>query len=359
MAYTTIDDSSAHFQIATYTGTSDDSAKVVTNDGNSDLQPDLAWIKATSGTYATRDHSLYDSSRGATLRIETSSTDAEATDSGNSFSSDGMTLAANYSINGPSTEYVGWQWKANGGSATASASESGDNPAYSTQANTTAGFSIVTYTGTGANGTVTHSLGGTPEAIIIKNRDRVDDWPSYWADAGTSPEDYAFKFNSTAVATAYDDNTAFNDTAPTSTVFSVGSANMTNADGEKIVAYCFRSIKGYSKIGTYTGNGNANGTFVYTGFQPRWLVIRPPTVVSNWFQLDTARDTYNPATKFLRLEGTNAADDGADKDIDFLSNGFKCRAATGFHNDNGETYMYMAFARHPFVTSKGIPCTAF
>ena len=358
MAYTTIDDSSAHFQIATWTGTSDDSAKVVTNDGNSDLQPDLLWIKARSGTYSDRDHALYDSSRGATKRLESNTTDAEATDSGNSFSSDGMTLTANYSINGPSTEYVAWQWKANGGSATASASESGDNPAYSTQANTTAGFSIVTYTGTGANGTVTHSLGGTPEAIIIKNRDRVDDWPSYWADAGTSPEDYAFKFNSTAVATAYDDNTAFNDTAPTSTVFSVGSANMTNADGEKIVAYCFRSIQGYSKLGTYTGNGNADGPFVYLGFRPAWFMLKRTDSTNDWIIFDSKRDgSQNPIADYL-FANTNAAENADTERGDFFSNGVKIRSTAAAFNASGGTYVYAAFAEQPFVTSGGVPCTA-
>ena len=364
MAYTTIDDPSAHFQVITYSGSSD-STLAVTNDGNSDLQPDFVWIKNRNDT---GNHSLVDSSRGVNKVIHSNATTAEADQDSrgylSAFSSDGFTVSDGSTdgidVKENAKTYVAWQWKANGGSATASASESGDNPAYSTQANTTAGFSIVTYTGTGANGTVTHSLGGTPEAIIIKNRDRVDDWATYWHKGYSNPQNYAFKFNSTASATAYDDDTAFNDTAPTSTVFSVGSANMTNTDGENIVAYCFRSIQGYSRIGSYVGNGETDGTFIYTGFKPAFVMMKNASTTGWWNINDIKRPGYNPTNDMLAAQSSNAE---ADEDaIDLLSNGFKQRSTGGDPNGNGETIIYMAFAEQPFVTSDdggSIPCTAF
>ena len=355
MAYTTIDDPSAHFQTATYTGTSDDSAKVVTNDGNSDLQPDLAWIKATSGTYATRDHSLYDSSRGATLRIETSSTDAEATDSGNSFSSDGMTLAANYSINGPSTEYVGWQWKANGGSVTASASESGDNPAYSTQANTTAGFSIVTYTGTGDDDAqVTHSLGAVPDVIICKKRNDTGYWRSYFGKPHVSGYNRYLQLDQTNALTI--DVGTWGNQNPTSSVFTLGQNTNLNADDDTYVAYCFTSIQGYSKFGIYTGNGNADGPFVYTGFKPSFLIAKETGAVRNWTM--AAIDMQSGANITNSHQTNVAGAQDTNERMDWLSNGFKLRTTSTTWNTSSGTFAYMAFAKNPFVTSGGIPCLA-
>jgi len=344
MAYTTIDDSSAHFQTAIWSGSG--SGQAITNGGNSDLQPDFVWIKKRAGGTA-RSHNLYDSSRGTTKLLMSNSTNAEETQAAGltAFSSDGFTVGDDDGVDGSGGTYVAWQWKANGGTTS---SNTDGNVTVTLQANTTAGFSIGTWTSNGGtSGTIGHGLGARPDIVITKERDDTGNWNVIVPDYAGN--EMGFLQSTAAFGVASGINT-------------VGSSTFTDGDGADSndrVFYAFRSIQGYSKIGFYKGNGNANGVFVYTGFQPRWLVIKPPSVVSSWFQLDTARDTYNPATKFLELETTDAEDDGADKDIDFLSNGFKTRAATGFHNDNGETYLYIAFAKHPFITSKGIPCTAF
>ena len=343
MAYTTIDDPSAHFQTTIYTGNGSDDLSI-TNDGNSDLQPDFVWLK--NRAKGDKDHILYDSSRGATKQLHSSNTNAESTVSGlTDFNSDGFTIDDDGGANTSGDSHVSWQWKANGGTTS---SNTDGNVTVTLQANTTAGFSIGTWTSNGGtSGTIGHGLGARPDIVITKERDDTGNWNVIVPDYAGN--EMGFLQSTAAFGVASGINT-------------VGSSTFTDGDGADSndrVFYAFRSIQGYSKIGFYKGNGNANGVFVYTGFQPRWLVIKPPSVVSNWFHLDTARDTYNPATKFLRFDGANVEDDGADKDIDFLSNGFKTRAATGFHNDNGETYLYIAFAKHPFVTSKGIPCTAF
>jgi len=342
MAYTTIDDSSAHFQIATYTGNG--STQAITFDGNSDLQPDFIYGSLRDEDGGAR--FVFDSSRGTTKRLKTNDTTEEQVRSGvTAFSSDGFTMGDHADSNSSDETAVVWAWKANGGTTS---SNTDGNVTVTLQANTTAGFSIGTWTSNGGtSGTIGHGLGARPDIVITKERDDTGNWNVIVPDYAGN--EMGFLQSTAAFGVASGINT-------------VGSSTFTDGDGADSndrVFYAFRSIQGYSKIGFYKGNGNANGVFVYTGFQPRWLVIKPPSVVSNWFHLDTARDTYNPATKFLRFDGANVEDDGADKDIDFLSNGFKTRAATGFHNDNGETYLYIAFAKHPFVTSKGIPCTAF
>ena len=179
---------------------------------------------------------------------------------------------------------VAWNWKA--GNANTAFTESGNNPGGIHRANVAAGFSIVSYTGTGAAGTVAHGLGAAPEWIFIKNRDVNDSWAVYYGDN----TDYLV-LNTTA-ATA-DAATYFNDTSPSATVFTVNTAHNVNADGEKYIAYCWRSIDGHSKLGSYTGNGNADGTFVYTGFRPKFLLMKVTNTASDWHIVDSARDVDN------------------------------------------------------------------
>ena len=225
MAYTAIDDSSAHSQTAIYTGTG--SSRSVTNGGNSDLQPVLVWIKSRSA--GDQEHNLYDSSRGTGKRLIPSSSAAEDSRDGvTAFNSDGFTT--NYSdANSSSATYVAWQWKANGGTRTTN-TESGDNPGGGYQANTTAGFSIVDYTGTGAVGTMAHGLGATPDMIWVKNRDQADSWSIYFGALG--PTEY---FLLDTYGNSEDDNTNWNDQGPTSSVFTIGTSHKTNADGSSIV----------------------------------------------------------------------------------------------------------------------------
>jgi hypothetical protein len=355
MAYTTIDDPSAYFQTALYTGNSGDNA--ITNDGNSDLQPDWIWVKNRG---ATQDHVVFDSSRGFngdndSLYLETNNSDAEShndNDHLKSFNSDGFTMQGGSGrSNNNTVNFVAWQWKANGGTTT---SQTGADINSVTQASTTAGFSIVTYTGDGnTSQTVKHGLGGVPEAIIMKNRERSSQWESYFAPVGNS---HIMELSTNA---AKQDTDNFGNTDPTSTVFTVDSgANNANASGEDIVAYCFRSIQGYSKIGSYKGNGNADGAFVYTGFKPAWVIVKLSSGSGeDWHIFDSKRSTSNVVKERLIANG-NAAENANDSILDFLSNGFKFRENNAGWNGSNNTYIYMAFAEQPFVSSEGVPTTA-
>jgi hypothetical protein len=355
MAYTTIDDPSAHFQTKLYTGNG--STQSITNDGNSDLQPDLVWTKARSDT---SHNALVDSSRGTSIQIYTNLTYQDDPVSGvTAFNTDGFTLGSNGTANADGVTHVAWQWKANGGTTTAF-SESGNNPGGTYQTNTTAGFSIVTYTGTGAAGTVTHGLGVAPKFIIIKNRDVADPWAVYYGDA----TDYLV-LNTTAATV---DNAAWwNDTAPSSTVFTVNTDHSVNADGEDYIAYCFAEKQGYSKFGSYVGNGVAgNGPFVYTGFKPAWIMVKPIDAALDWFIYDNRRAAgntvdarYNEVKSVLFANSNSAGTGTSYAGVDLVSNGFKwINGGAGGSNQSGITYIYMAFAENPFVTSTGVPATA-
>jgi hypothetical protein len=352
MAYTTIDDPSAYFQTTLYTG--DGSAsQAQTNTGNSDLQPDWIWVKKRNNV---RNTSNTDSSRGFNKRVETQTTSAETTTTTDVISaqSNGFTVGNNGSTGENGDTYVAWQWKANGGTT----SSNTDGSITSTvQANTTAGFSIVTYDGTGSSGaTFGHGLGTVPNFIIIKNRSEVKDWAVYHSANTSAPETDALFLNLTDATI---DNTGYwNDTAPTSSIITVGDNTKVNSSGEQHIAYCFKEIQGYSKFGSYTGNGNADGSFVYTGFKPAWIMIKKTNNTSQWVLHDTTRQEFNMQTRFLQANQTAAESTSSAADLDILSNGFKLRSTDDAQNGNGDTFIYMAFAEHPFVSSKGVPTTA-
>jgi hypothetical protein len=352
MAYTTIDDPSAYFQTALYTGNGT-STNAITNDGNSDLQPDWLWLKARS---ILADHIIFDSTRGTNKRISTNTTSVEETQAFySSFDTDGFTLGdSNANVNQNGTTYVNWQWKANGGTT---ASNTDGSITSTVQANTTAGFSIVTYDGTGSSGaTFGHGLGTVPNFIIIKNRSEVKDWAVYHSANTSAPETDALFLNLTDATI---DNTGYwNDTAPTSSIITVGDNTKVNSSGEQHIAYCFKEIQGYSKFGSYTGNGNADGSFVYTGFKPAWIMIKKTNNTSQWVLHDTTRQEFNMQTRFLQANQTAAESTSSAADLDILSNGFKLRSTDDAQNGNGDTFIYMAFAEHPFVSSKGVPTTA-
>ena len=347
MAYTTIDDPSAHFQTDLYTGTG--SELVITNDGNSDLQPDWIWIK--NRTDNSTNHHAHDTSRGTTATLFLNKTDLEETQSQSvkSVQSDGFTLGTWDGNNISSKNFVAWQWKAGGGTT---ASNSNGSITSTVQANTTAGFSIVTYTGTGSVATVGHGLGVKPDMMILKNRDSAVNWIVYHKDTNDSAN-YFLRLNTTDT-TQYSGG-RFNGTQPTSSVFTVGTSSQTNNNGDDIVAYCFAEKQGYSKIGKYAGNENANGPFVYLGFKPAFIMIKNATVISNWRMFDNKRIGYNVAN--YKLLPNSASQETTDVQIDMLSNGFKIRTSDSEIN-SGATHIYMAFAENPFVTSKGIPTTA-
>ena len=354
MAYTTIDDPSEYFTTLLYTGNATDDRNL-TNDANAgDFKPDWLWLKERSSTSS---HQMVDSIRGTTPAFLVDSGGAEDDDANRvqAFQTNGFQVGTASTVNQNTITMVAWQWKCNGGTATATVSESGNNPAATVQANTDAGFSIVTYTGTGAVGTVPHGLGAVPDLIHLKKR-TGEGWVSYWNVLGLTGEDGFLGLNSNG---AFADSAGeWNDTVPTSSVFTVGTQDRVNTNDGVYMAYCFKSIQGYSKIGSYVGNGSTDGTFVYTGFKPAFLLIKGTAGSNNreWFIFDSRRDTFNPFAKYVKAEANDAEASSAFGDS--VSNGFKVRSDGASYNTNGEQFVYMAFAEHPFVSSEGVPTTA-
>ena len=313
------------------------------------FQPDFVWIKARNQAY---NHHVYDVIRGVQQRLITNGTFAEATlsESLESFDSDGFTLGNQTAHNESGTTYASWNWLAGG---TASSNTDGSITS-SVSANTTAGFSIVSYTGTGANATVGHGLGAKPSMIIIKCRNNAQNWRTYHtgvADNGSS----TLALDNTAAA--YASSTYFQDTAPTTSVFSIGTSGDTNRSSSPMIAYCFAEKKGFSKFGTYTGNGSTDGTFVYTGFKPAFVIVKRSSNTDPWYMTDNKRDPFNVTSKLL-LANASDTEYTARTDFDFLSNGFKNRASFTGSNASGDTYIYMAFAENPLVGTNNIPATA-
>jgi len=312
------------------------------------FQPDWVWVKSrnSSGT-----HSLTDAVRGVNKQLFTNLTNAEGsqTDQVTAFNSDGFSLGANVagtgSVNVNTVTYVAWNWKANG----AGASNTNGSITSTVSANTTSGFSIVTYTGTSANATVGHGLGATPAMIIVKNRDSgAIGGAVYHTSMGATKYLKLFQTTTGSDGEATD-NTAWNGSSPTfnTNVFSVGSLNRTNSS-QQMVAYCFASVAGYSAFGSYTGNGSADGPFVYTGFRPRYVMIKVSSTTSSWNIIDTARNPSNLVTQGLYADLADVED--STRAFDILSNGFKMRSATVV-NANTATYIYAAFAEAPFKYS--------
>jgi len=349
MAFTTIDDPSAYFQTLLYTGNGD-SSQAQTNTGNSDLQPDWIWIKKRN---AARNTSNTDSSRGFNKRLETQTTTAESTTTLDVISaqSNGFTVGNNGSTGENGDTYVAWQWKSQGGSTV---SNSDGSITSTVQANTTAGFSIVQYVGTGSNGTIGHGLGVAPSWVLCKDRDGTGAWVT-WQNTLAGNE--ALELQSTnAVA---DEPTSWNSTVPSSTVFSVGTRGGTNASSSNFVAYCFAEKQGYSKFGSYTGNGSLDGPFVYLGFKPAWVLIKQTSTAQNWILYDNKINPFNEAVTKLSPNLSDAEDSSTgNNDIDMLSNGFKVTEDNGDMNESGQNFIYLAFASSPFVSSEGVPTTA-
>jgi hypothetical protein len=346
MSYTNgLDDPSAYFQTALYTGTG--AAHSIGNDGNSDLKPDWVWIKKRS---ASGNHSVFDSNRGVYEELITNGTNAEASDVQllTQFDTDGFTVGTNSGVNGSGATFVGWQWKANGGTT---ASNTDGSITSTVQANQDAGFSIVTYGGTGSAATLGHGLADTPDVIIFKNRDDTNVWATYHQGIGNNEK---LVLNTTAAED--EDGSFMNGTLPTSSVFSVGASVNTNGSGDNYVAYCFAEKQGYSKFGKYVGNANTNGTFVYLGFKPAFVMVKRSDGTSDWTILDNKREGYNLINK--RLVANSDAAEATYNVLDFVSNGFKFRDGDGIWNGSGSNYIYMAFAENPFTTSTGVPTTA-
>jgi len=325
--YTTIDDSSVYFQTTLYTGNG--GTQSITNTGNSDLQPDWIWIKARN---EAEHHNLIDSVRGNTKVVYSSLSGAEDTTSiqVTGFASDGFALGSGTNTNKNNITYAAWQWK-----------ETAD-----------AGFDIVTYSGSSASSkTVSHNLSAVPKMILVKCRSAGENWAVYHHTLGNT---HALFLNTTGGSS---DTPVFADTTPTASVFSVNADDRTGANGKTYVAYVFAEKQGFSKFGSWTGNANANGPSIYTGFKPAWLMLKTTASnSSNWQMLDNKRQGLNPENETLNPNNPDA--EGTTNTIDFVSNGFKIRTSNAEFNGDGLEYIYMAFAESPFVTSGGVPTTA-
>jgi hypothetical protein len=333
-----IPDGSAHHQTTLYTGTG--SSLEVNQSGNSTFTPGLVWNKSRT---ASHDHYLWDVLRGTTNWLRSNTNDAEAAlaQGLTSFDSDGFTMGTNAAVNQSTITFAAWQWKANG----AGVSNTSGSITSSVSADVVGGFSVVLYTGTGANATVGHGLGVAPKFIVFKRRNAVEDWYAYHGAFAATDR---YQFNGTNARTS-SAATFMNSAAPDSTVFSLGTSSAANAAGALMIAYCFAEVPGYSKIGRYTGNGSADGAFVYCGFRPAWVLIKRSDSTESWTIHDTARDTYNECDKDLLVETAQAEDVGMSAVFgDILSNGFKCRSTSTATNASGGTYIYMAFAERPF-----------
>jgi hypothetical protein len=332
----------------TYTGngTSAGSTQTIINGASgASFQPDLVWLKSRSDV---QNHNLTDSVRGISGTgspiLFSDTTSAETTYTGygvSALNSNGFTLIGNGGLtNNNGFTYVGWQWKAGG---TAVSNTSGSITS-SVSTNTTSGFSIVTYTGNGTAGaTVGHGLGVTPSMIIVKKRSAADSWQVYNANLTSA----AYRLVLSATSAQDSQPTMWNSTAPTSSVFSIGTDSGVNTSSGTYVAYCWAPIAGYSAFGSYTGNGSADGPFVYLGFRPRYVLIKCSSNGGlSWEIYDTSRNPYNAVNTVLLAENSSGEFTGGD--IDYLSNGFKFRTTRGSLNTSGYTYIYAAFAENPF-----------
>ena len=343
MAYTTINKSTDYFNTKLYTGNS--GTQAITGVG---FQPDFIWNKQRNGTNS---HYLFNAITGTGKFLKSNSTDAEGTntDTVTSFDSDGFTLGSAAGNNGSGNTMASWNWKAGTGQGSSN-TDGSINTTY-TSVNTTAGFSISTYTGTGSNATVGHGLGSVPKMIIVKRTSATDVWRVYHGSIGATKH---LVLNTTAGDAS--GSNVWNDTAPTSSVFSISTDSAVNASGATYVAYCFAEKTGYSKFGSYVGNGNADGTFVYTGFKPAFVIVKcTSTTGNNWVMIDNKRLGYNVDNNRIYADLSDAED--TTDVVDLVSNGFKHRFTGGTSNGSGISYIYMAFGQS-LVGSNNVPCTA-
>jgi hypothetical protein len=343
MSYTTINKSGLHFNTKLYAGSN--STQAVTGVG---FQPDWVWIKNRS---STPDHKLHDVVRGSNKNLTSNSNAAEQTYTYfNSFDSDGFTLDGNVSdYNQNGSNFVSWNWKAGGSSTT--------NPSSGTitttaSVNTTAGFSVFTYTGNGSAAHIAHGLGVAPTVVWIKGRSSTPQW--FVKHPGLSANQYLYLDGTNAATSGAN---AWSATNPDATKIYIGTDGGVNGNGETYVCYAFAEKTGFSKFGSYIGNGYANGTFVYTGFKPAFVINKRIDSTGNWMLIDNKRLGYNPAQRDLRPNLSNA--EGNDETFDFLSNGFKVKTTSNdFGGGSGATYIFMAFAEEPLVGTNNVPATA-
>ena len=342
MAFTTIDKSTDYFDTKLWTG--NDTAQTITS---IPFAPDFVWIKNRS---TAESHTLANTVIGANNFLKSNATSANNTNSEflKSFTSDGYTLGNADEVNNGSNNIVGWNWKAGTTSGIATNGSTQITPsAYSF--NQTSGFSIVKYTGIGGQPkAIAHGLGVQPKMFIIKRSDSTGSWGVLPQQISTG---HLYLDATTALGTV---NPLSGGVLADTVNFSVSNSGDVNASGGTYVAYCFADVQGFSKMGSYTGNGNNDGAFVYTGFKPAWIMFKRTDSAESWIMADNKRDTDNSVIKYLEANTANA--EGSGVDYDFLSNGFKFRTTS--QNTGGATYIYMAFAEAPLVGTNNVPATA-
>ena len=347
MAYTTINKSSDYFNTKLYTGGSGNTAHTGVG-----FQPDLVWIKERT---RVRNHAWFDAIRGARYWIGSNSSGAQDYNSGAylvSLDSDGFTTTDTDVVGKNGLTYASWNWKA--GTAISGATVGlGTLKTYTGSVNTTAGFSVIKYTGNGTAGhQFPHGLGVAPKMIMVKLLSGTSDWRVYHASAGATVEGL---LNTTdAFASA---STTWNNSAPNSNSMPLGTNTGTNGNNSTYIAYCFAEKQGYSKFGSYKGNVNTDGTFVYTGFKPAFVMVKRTNGAGDWVVMDNKRDPNNVVKQTIYASSSNAEVASVDR-FDFVSNGFKNRASSAFNNGDGDSYIYMAFSEAPLVGSNNVPCTA-
>jgi len=331
-----------YFNTKLYTGNG--STQSITGVG---FQPDMVWTKVRS---TTDNHNLEDAVRGAGETLYPDLTLAEYTDATaiTSFDSDGYSIGSQGNVNANTQTFVSWNWLA----SNTTASNTDGSITSTVSANTTSGFSIVSYTGTGANATIGHGLSSVPKTIIIKNRSTADSWMVYHVGAGSN----AYLHLETTNGALSPSTAQFQATTPTSSFFYVGTADGTNKSSSNMIAYCFAEKKGFSKFGSYVGNLSDDGVFCYLGFKPSFLMVKDTSSAQDWFIYDNRRPSYN--YNHYLTANTSGTEQTGDNWVDFLSNGFKLRKGQTGTNSSGDTYIYMAFASEPLVGSNNVPATA-
>ena len=332
--YTQIDNPELYFQVKIWSGNATDDTSI-TLDGDENMQPDFIWTKRRN---ASTNHDLWDAVRGALKQIASNNNEAQATISSSvkSFDSNGFTVGTNTNLNASGGTYVAWCWKESA----------------------TAGFDILTFEGNGTDDTdISHNLSAVPHWIICRNFDAAKDWCVYHHKNTSAPETDLLVLNTTAATTDTDDR--WSDEAPTSSVFTVGDSSQLNASGDTSIAFLWSEKQGYSKFGTYEGNNNASGPYIFLGFKPAWFMTKKSNGSKDWNIYDNKRSDSgggNPNDQYL--EANNAAAEQSGQDVDFLSTGVKIRSTSSEVNGDDNTFIYMAFAESPLVNSNGVPNNA-
>jgi len=347
-----IDRPTDYFRINLYSG-NNNTQNIVWDETDTNMKPDLLWIKSRTGN-TVFEHVLGDIIRGNQKYLVPNGNAAQV-DNGNvinTFNTNGFSVGGATQVSEGGRTYVAWGWKA----SNTTASNTGGTINSTVSVNTTAGFSVVGYTGTGNAATVAHGLGVKPDMIFSKPYSTSGDWNIYHDSFSAQQR---IKLNSTSGVSS---NSSIFSSLPTATLVSIGNGGDINGTNTSHVFYCFNSVEGYSKFGSYIGNANnnADAPFIYTGFKPAFFLVKNTGETSAWEMYDNRRLGFNPNNYQLRANATDAESATSDY-VDFLSNGFKIRHQSSGINENGDTFIYMAFAKNPFVTStdnNSIPATA-